>query len=588
MSKETNSETLRQAIRLLHHHPKHPHLSANEFIDQVLSREIATPTATPAAAKVFLLVNKHSLIFDCLIEDLFQEYNLKIDTDAPSAKMALYLLIFELSEATYDEVLDLMKRFKPTLSVNLIKNFLLEEFLVLLTEVSSRVFDNDYVMNVLVRKVLDKAHLFRKLHSDTIQYHAQKNRPLRRARTIPRSPKFAPRHDRFKETTSHAPEPPATTISPSPIPPTNYEPEKGPEVNLERAKLANKNAAKKLLDEANAKPFRVAKLTGKKASPPPVTPRKRVIVKPHKIPKHMKDVEVKTNTALVMRQAALYVKQQEKEIKKLESLTSGAFDDSIFTEWENEERKKMEQEYIQKIEKNHLEGLLTYEEMLAAKQKVVKENKKKMLEVKEQRQELMCRLEEWKKEEQEKMKEVVERIQESEKNARQAEKRVQEEKQERARIIAEESRQLAEEALVQKQAELAKKMELIKELKTFENARALYQKEYDPTETCNLGLLCEMSVAELQERLGFLRLQLKEELEEKRRSVAAVRQERRELVESAQEYIEQNRVGSSRCGGSGRRRKKAEPVKVEETKEIAELKRRIDALRKSREKRACD
>lgn len=63
--------------------------------------------------------------------------------------------------------------------------------------------------------------------------------------------------------------------------------------------------------------------------------------------------------------------------------------------------------------------------------------------------------------------------------------------------VTEESRQLKTQLLKQREEETQRKIKLIQEIKTIQSLRALPFKDFDPTESSGLGLLCEMSLAEV-------------------------------------------------------------------------------------------
>lgn len=57
--------------------------------------------------------------------------------------------------------------------------------------------------------------------------------------------------------------------------------------------------------------------------------------------------------------------------------------------------------------------------------------------------------------------------------------------------------------------ELRKKEELIRQIRELERIPIVRTKGFDPTETSGVGLLEEMSIAELRERLEFNKLKMK-------------------------------------------------------------------------------
>ena len=76
------------------------------------------------------------------------------------------------------------------------------------------------------------------------------------------------------------------------------------------------------------------------------------------------------------------------------------------------------------------------------------------------------------------------------------------------------------EALKKKQdeeaVELAKKTELIRQIRELEKIPIQRTKGFDPTETSGLGLMEEMSIAELRERLEFNKRKVEQEIDFKR------------------------------------------------------------------------
>ena len=64
--------------------------------------------------------------------------------------------------------------------------------------------------------------------------------------------------------------------------------------------------------------------------------------------------------------------------------------------------------------------------------------------------------------------------------------------------------------------EMAKKQELIMQIRELEKIPIIRTKGFDPTEAGNFGLLQEMSIAELRERLEYNKRENEQEVELKR------------------------------------------------------------------------
>lgn len=108
------------------------------------------------------------------------------------------------------------------------------------------------------------------------------------------------------------------------------------------------------------------------------------------------------------------------------------------------------------------------------------------------------------------------------------------------RMMQYEINQLLRKAQERENEEMKRKMELIQQIRTLHKINMnLHVKEFDPTECPNFGLLCEMSIAELQIRLAIIKEQIQLQVEKKRQTIAKNKEERQKFVENAREFIEQ-------------------------------------------------
>lgn len=73
-------------------------------------------------------------------------------------------------------------------------------------------------------------------------------------------------------------------------------------------------------------------------------------------------------------------------------MESGAHDPSKFLKWQSEMRKKDLEEELAAVEKRRLEGKLSHEEAILARQKLINDNQRKVEEMKLETEELMKRL----------------------------------------------------------------------------------------------------------------------------------------------------------------------------------------------------
>ncbi|XP_059209108.1 cilia- and flagella-associated protein 99 isoform X2 [Centropristis striata] len=85
---------------------------------------------------------------------------------------------------------------------------------------------------------------------------------------------------------------------------------------------------------------------------------------------------IKLNNAAILRQGALYDRQVEEELQRMERLVEGARDPSSFLQWQKEMREKDLQDELAKIERRRLEGRISYEEAAMARSRIMERNQK--------------------------------------------------------------------------------------------------------------------------------------------------------------------------------------------------------------------
>jgi hypothetical protein len=86
-------------------------------------------------------------------------------------------------------------------------------------------------------------------------------------------------------------------------------------------------------------------------------------------------------------------------------------------------------------------------------------------------------------------------------------------------------------------AELRKREELIRQIRELEKIPIVRTQGFDPTETAGHGLLNEMSMAELRERLEYEKIVREAETEKKREETRKFKEEKSEMLSSTAESI---------------------------------------------------
>ncbi|XP_013815394.1 cilia- and flagella-associated protein 99 isoform X1 [Apteryx mantelli] len=314
-----------------------------------------------------------------------------------------------------------------------------------------------------------------------------------------------------------------------PVPPSTYKSPKEKK-QLEEIKTKNRRKAEDLLLKANANQFRCATMKLEKGKNTPDSMKSKPTFQAQKIQSRIDNIPVKLNAAAILREGALYQRKMEQELKRIENLLRGAKDPSEFLEWQKQMRGKDLEEQLAEIECKRLQGKLSHEEAVLAHQNVIQENKKKADLMREEKAELMHQYAEKRLQEQKEMRELVEQVVEGHKNAKQAKLKLQKYKQQIVQEVCEESRELLQQALEEEEEKLRKRYELIQQIRAIESLPSLKNKFVDLTETGGHGLICEMSIVELRERLALLRETQKAAEEEKRDQIIHEKQAKEQLL----------------------------------------------------------
>nr|XP_023013504.1 uncharacterized protein LOC111503439 [Leptinotarsa decemlineata] len=469
------------------------------------------------------------------ISEQFIFLNKPMECNRTNLIVLIYFIIFLLDETSFQNILHhSMHRWK-----NLLYFLSSEEQYGYITKTASSYFDNDHVLKNIIHPLLNKAQVLKLL----AEYLEDQKRCKFPTRQLTQPVEF-----KFQLKVRNSPPPPSNTpMEPLGLPPrkaiprTNYIPDLRVLQSIRKDHHRNLVRAKNLLAEAMKMGECLTR--AKKYMKTPIS--KLPTIKARRVPATLKKVvETKGNLTTTLREAAFLMKEHETEIHSIEEIIKGGFSEQRIQELEIEDRIRSERRAIEDIQKKHLLGLLTFEEAILAKKKLVEVNKLRSMEVKATKQELADKLDKWRQEEQNKIKAQVERCQKSKVDAKEAETKLLEQKQTEVRLQQYETKELLKKVEMEKAKELARKVELIQEIKTLHEITTKMnesKKEFDPTESPNLGLMCEMSIAELNERLFITKMVMKQELEQKRKSILTKKEDQREMVNNVKNFIAQAR-----------------------------------------------
>ncbi|TNN08173.1 Cilia- and flagella-associated protein isoform 3, partial [Schistosoma japonicum] len=258
-----------------------------------------------------------------------------------------------------------------------------------------------------------------------------------------------------------------------------------------------------------------------------------------------KTAVVNTNAVTILREWKLYSDREKEQRQKLFQLESGAFTDVAFNAWKEEEEMKMKINQLKQVERNRLNVMISHEASLAAKFNLSSKRQIEANELKvEKRAKLMELLNE-KKLEQERMNKIAKVIASSHENAKIAKKEVMKKKRKLASEILKESKQLLHEAEIKAQEENKIKRELIAKIQAEESSAIMTKphnvKQIDLCNTPGHGLLNEMSIIELRERLIQLKINKQCELNKKRDEIISDKEQKTKILS---ELL--NRIGKHR------------------------------------------
>ncbi|KAK7806149.1 hypothetical protein U0070_021095 [Myodes glareolus] len=163
------------------------------------------------------------------------------------------------------------------------------------------------------------------------------------------------------------PEPVPTVAKPKPVPQSTYQEPKEQQLlqMIKRYNRRNAEDLEKQQQQQHQSAPRICRI-------PSLT-----FYKPNSFP-------VKLNTATILREGALYQRQVEKELQRVDKLVDGAGDFSEFLEWQKKMQAKDLEEQLAASECRRLQGKLSHEEAILARQNLMQENKQKADQKKEE------------------------------------------------------------------------------------------------------------------------------------------------------------------------------------------------------------
>ncbi|XP_062963303.1 cilia- and flagella-associated protein 99 [Cynocephalus volans] len=380
------------------------------------------------------------------------------------------------------------------------------------------------------------------------------------------------------------PEPVPVMAKPRPVPPSTYQLPREHQ-QLEMVRRHNRRKAEERLLRANTEELRCA--MPRSHGEPPVQdskkkPRLRFPPRIQRTPKltfyRPDNVPVKLNTAAILREGALYQRQVEKELQRVDKLVDGAGDFSEFLKWQKKMQAKDREEQLAAGECRRLQGKLSHEEAVLARQHLVQENKQKADHGKQETAQLMFQRAERRLQEERSMKELVQQVLEAQKNVKVAQTKLMKGRQQIVQEVTEESRELLQRSAEEAKEEQRQRCKLIFQLRALETQPTRKGKLVDLTQIPGYGLEGEMSIVELRERLALFKETQQREQEEKRDQIIRGRRAKSQELQNAVEQISLCRAAMGRSATLRWEEKvgAAAPPAPSRDERVLELRRRIE------------
>ncbi|XP_030039843.2 uncharacterized protein LOC115455324 [Manduca sexta] len=464
------------------------------------------------------------------------------------------------------------------------------EILAFISQIAQSSYDTDYITEKIISPLFEWQPYISEMAHNYAEYVKKVESRRLKPPTVPIQPKVLSRK------TKESPSPPLQVSLP--VTPPNSVKNKcrrmltksAIDLKLKQVHEKNKQRANHLLNDVKNKHYHYAQVKSDKSykklsnikdeidndiTKPVTRPRHKFIIKGPPPP-------VKDTATTVKRINKRMQIVEEEEVQWLHSLVKSCNNVVKVEELEEYDRQERERERLYDIERKHLMGQISREEAFISKNKLREDNRKKYEQFLKEKEIWNEEIEKWKKSEIEKNRKYVEKLSMIELNILQAKNGVMEKKKDLAENIKKESEVMLAKAMKIKQEELDRKINMIKEIKILAliAKKAKAPKIIDLTESSGIGLLCEMSITELQERLNIMKMELKEELERKKTLIKEENTAAKQELEAAKSTIKN--YMTERAILRKQNKKSNSNVEYKSSKEINDLKKMLEEKRKLR------
>ncbi|XP_051876560.1 cilia- and flagella-associated protein 99 isoform X2 [Pristis pectinata] len=376
------------------------------------------------------------------------------------------------------------------------------------------------------------------------------------------------------------------------IPRSTYDPPKEEKL-LEKLKKKNRQRAEEHFMEANTDQFRCAipqESSYKRRVLSEIMKEKEAKIKPtlskaRQVPRQItENIPIKMNTAAILRENALYQRKVKEDLQRIDYILEGGHDPAKFKEYQKQKDEEFMEQQLADGEHRRLEEKIFFEESILAREVRTEEKRRKAAQQKEEAAELMQRYKEMRQQEEKEMKVKVEQVLKGHKDMKEQKRKIQECKQKMAKEMNKEMEEILQQVMEETNAEIRKKTQQIREIRARQAASTIKQNFLDLSKPAGHGLLDEMSLLELRERLGLLKeAQIKEE-EDKRDRILNEKQAKERLLLEKLEQISLNREAMSKKAVLRHREEELKKDKLSKllsnNQQLAELQNKLEEKKK--------
>ena len=294
------------------------------------------------------------------------------------------------------------------------------------------------------------------------------------------------------------------------------------------------------------------------------------------------EADVKYNEAAIIREEYLIDKKNKEEEAALNKILIEKKDSKEFERWQSEMKIKDDIIKMQEIEKRKLELELNREVASTYMQRRIQKNQLKAAEHKKQEIINMKKKAEEKAEDIKQKKQVIKEIKKEQENVAKQKILKKKENQELYKNRKKEFNELNLIAKEERKIYLERRDDLIRQIRELEKLPIKRTTGFDPTETPGYGLLEEMSLVELRERLALQKRMHADEIKSKKEENKLRMQERADEIVNKAQIIQENRDRLRNMKEIERKAKKdailaeKERIKAAREKSLFEVKQKIE------------